>query len=166
MRNNIMTSKKIGVYPGTFDPFTLGHADILRRALNLFDEIVILVGVHPEKRSLFSSDERLEMLRELYQNEPRVRIDCWNGLLVEYTRKNKIQGIVRGLRPTGDFESEYRMASMNHKLDSFVETIFLMTSGDYNYISSSLIKEIFDHDGDVSQFVPPVINKKLISKKS
>ena len=104
------------------------------------------------------------MLRELYNEEPRVKVDFYDGLLVEYTRKNGIKAVIRGLRPTGDFEREYRMASMNHQLNPEVDTIFLMTDGSLNYISSSLVKEIFTYGGDISQFVPHKIAERMTDK--
>ncbi|ATH08735.1 pantetheine-phosphate adenylyltransferase [Halobacteriovorax marinus] len=154
--------KKKAVYAGTFDPFTNGHDDILKRALNLFDEVTVLVAVSPSKTPLFSAEQRVKMLEEHFKDDTQVRVDSWSGLLVDYAKKNNINTIIRGLRPTGDFEVEFQMASMNNKLYPEIETVFLMTEGQNYYISSSLIKEIYKHDGDVSEFVPAVINKWLV----
>lgn len=155
-----MTKK--AVYAGTFDPFTNGHDDILKRALNLFDEVTVLIAVSPSKTPLFSAQERVEMLTEHFKDNSKVKVDSWSGLLVDYAKKNKIDTIIRGLRPTGDFEVEFQMASMNNKLYPEIETVFLMTEGQNYYISSSLVKEVFKHDGDVSEFVPEIINKWLL----
>ncbi|WP_372654980.1 pantetheine-phosphate adenylyltransferase [Halobacteriovorax sp.] len=154
-----MTKK--AVYAGTFDPFTNGHDDILKRALNLFDEVTVLIAVSPSKVPLFSAEDRVKMLEEHFSEDPKVKVDSWGGLLVDYAKKNKIDTIIRGLRPTGDFEVEFQMASMNNKLYPEIETIFLMTEGQNYYISSSLVKEVYRHDGDVSEFVPQVINNWL-----
>ena len=153
------------VYAGSFDPYTVGHDDILQRSLKVFDEITILVAISPNKKAFFTTDERVEMLNELYSDEPRVKIDSSEGLLVDYAKNNNIGSIVRGLRPTGDFEIEFQMASMNNKLFPEIETFFLMTEGQNYYISSSLVKEVFKHGGEIKEFVPPVIYKRLINKK-
>ncbi len=152
---------KKAVYAGTFDPFTNGHDDILKRALNIFDEVTVLIAVSPSKVPLFSAADRLKMLEEHFSDESKVKVDSWSGLLVDYAKKNKIDTIIRGLRPTGDFEVEFQMASMNNKLYPEIETVFLMTEGQNYYISSSLVKEVYRHDGDVSEFVPKVINNWL-----
>ena len=152
---------KKAVYAGTFDPFTNGHDDILKRALNLFDEVTVLIAVSPSKVPLFSVEERTEMLEEHFKSEKKVKVDSWDGLLVDYAKKQNIDTIIRGLRPTGDFEVEFQMASMNNKLYPDIETVFLMTEGQNYYISSSLVKEVYKHDGDVSEFVPSVVNNWL-----
>lgn len=157
-----MTRK--AVYSGTFDPFTNGHEYILNTALKFFDECTLLVAIHPSKKSLFSIDEKMEMLKEQFKDEPKVKVDKWEGLLVDYAKKNNINAIVRGLRPTGDFDSEYQMASMNKSLYPDIETIFFLTQGDLNFVSSSLVKEIAGHGGDVTKFVSPLINKKIKEK--
>jgi pantetheine-phosphate adenylyltransferase len=152
------------VYTGTFDPFTNGHNDIVQRALCAFDEVYILVGVHPSKKVFFSAQERVEMIKELYHLDSRITVESWDGLVIDYAKDKGINIIVRGLRPTGDFESEYQMASMNWKLYKKIETIFFMTSGDYNFISSSLVKEINIYKGDISPFVPELILQKIQEK--
>lgn len=155
---------KKAVYAGTFDPFTNGHDDILKRSLSLFEEVTVLVAVSPSKKPLFSADERVEMLREHFKNEPQVKVDSWAGLLVDYAKQNNIGVLIRGLRPTGDFEFEFQMASMNNKLYPELETVFLVTEGQNYYISSSLVKEIYNHGRDVSEFVPTAILDRLVKK--
>lgn len=158
--------KKKALYAGSFDPFTNGHFDIVERALSIFDEVVILIAVSPNKKHLLNKDERKDLLEKVYQNDQRVYIDCWDGLIVDYLKNNDIQCIIRGLRPTGDFEIEFQMASMNRKLNHQAETVFLMTGENLYYISSSLVKEVFKHGGEISGFVPRVIGKYLEEKKS
>ena len=153
------------VYAGTFDPFTNGHLDIVQRALKIFDEVTILVAVSPSKKPFLGQDKRVELLQSLFKDEKKVKVDSWDGLIVEYARKNKISSIVRGLRPTGDFEIEFQMASMNRKINQECDTVFLMTSEKLYYISSSLVKEVFNHGGDVSPFVPPIILDELLKSR-
>lgn len=149
------------VYAGTFDPFTNGHDDILKRSLALFDEVTVLIAVSPSKKPLFNTEERLEMLKEHFKDDSRINVDSWSGLLVDYAKNNKIDVIIRGLRPTGDFEVEFQMASMNNKLFPEIETVFLMTEGQNYFISSSLVKEIHNHNGKIEDFVPKTIYKWL-----
>ena len=132
--------KKKALYAGTFDPFTNGHLDIVQRAIKIFDELTILVAVSPTKKPFMSTESRLEVLAKLFAHEPKVKVDSWNGLVVDYAKKNNIGSIVRGLRPTGDFEIEFQMASMNRKINHDCDTVFLMTSEKLYYISSSLVK--------------------------
>lgn len=159
-----MASYKKAVYTGTFDPFTNGHFNIVKRSLKLFDEITVLVAVSPTKSSLFSMEERVEMLQELFKDYEKVKVDSHVGLVVEYAKKNDIGNLVRGLRPTGDFENEFQMASMNNRLNTDLETVFLMTAGKHYFISSTLVKEVFTHGGDVTNFVPKLIGEKLAGK--
>jgi pantetheine-phosphate adenylyltransferase len=153
--------KKRALYAGTFDPFTNGHLDIVQRALKLFDEVIVLVAVSPTKKPFMSTEIRLDLLNRLFAHEPRVKVDSWSGLIVEYARQNKICSIVRGLRPTGDFEIEFQMASMNRKINPDCDTVFLMTGEKLYYVSSSLVKEVYTHNGDVSMFVPPTVFEEL-----
>ncbi len=153
------------VYAGTFDPFTNGHLDIVQRALKIFDELTVLVAVSPTKKPFLGQDRRVELLEQLFKDEKKIKVDSWDGLIVEYARKNKINSIVRGLRPTGDFEIEFQMASMNRKINQECDTVFLMTSEKLYYISSSLVKEVFNHGGDISPFVPPSILDELMKSK-
>ena len=160
-----MTSKKQTIYAGTFDIFTNGHNEILQRALTLFDEITLLVAVSSAKKTLFDVKQRVEMLEILFKDNPQVKVDKWEGLIAEYARVNKIDSIIRGLRPTGDFEYEFQMASMNKKLYPNVETVLLMAGSDYYCVSSALVKEIWKHGGDISGFVAPQILNYLNEKK-
>ncbi|HXH74921.1 MAG TPA: pantetheine-phosphate adenylyltransferase [Bacteriovoracaceae bacterium] len=153
--------KKRAVYAGTFDPFTNGHLDIVHRALKLFDEIILLVAVSPNKKPFMSTEQRVDVLKRLFAHEAKVSVQSWSGLIVEYARLNQIGSIVRGLRPTGDFEIEFQMASMNRKINPECDTVFLMTSERLYYISSSLVKEVFNHNGDVTPFVPPMVYEEL-----
>ncbi len=153
--------KRTALYAGTFDPFTNGHLDIVQRAIKLFDELTILVAVSPTKTPTLSTERRMAILGELFKDEPRVRIAHWDGLVVEYARQNGMGHIVRGLRPTGDFEVEFQMASMNRKINSQLDTVFLMTSEKLYYVSSSLVKEVWQHGGDISLFVPPLVDAEM-----
>jgi pantetheine-phosphate adenylyltransferase len=153
--------KKRALYAGTFDPFTNGHLDIVQRAVKMFDEIVVLVAVSPNKVPMLSTEKRVDVLKRLFAHEPKVSVSSWDGLIVEYARQNKIGSIVRGLRPTGDFEIEFQMASMNRKINPECDTVFLMTSEKLYYISSTLVKEVYSHNGDITPFVPPLIHEEL-----
>lgn len=158
--------KRTALYAGSFDPFTNGHLDIVQRALKIFDELVVLIAVSPSKKNSFlSKEERVDLLEKLFTQDGRVKIDHWDGLIVDYVKKNNIQAVVRGLRPTGDFEIEFQMASMNRKLNHHAETVFLMTGENLYYISSSLVKEIYMHGGDIKSFVPEVIFDGLEEKR-
>jgi pantetheine-phosphate adenylyltransferase len=152
---------RTALYAGTFDPFTNGHLDIVQRAVGLFDELTLLVAVSPTKTPTLTQERRVQLLQELFKHEKKIKVDSWDGLVVEYARQNKIGHIVRGLRPTGDFEVEFQMASMNRKINSQLDTVFLMTSEKLYYISSSLVKEVWQHGGDISVFVPPLILDEL-----
>jgi pantetheine-phosphate adenylyltransferase len=158
--------KKRGLYAGTFDPFTNGHLDIVQRAVKIFDEITVLVAVSPAKKPFMSTEARVDVLKKIFAHEPKVVVDSWSGLIVEYARQNKISSIVRGLRPTGDFEIEFQMASMNRKINSECDTLFLMTSEKLYYISSSLVKEVYMHNGDITPFVPPMVLEEMKKIKS
>ncbi len=153
--------KNCALYAGTFDPFTNGHLDIVQRAVKIFDQLVILVAVSPTKNPFMSTEARVEVLKKLFAHEPKVKVESWSGLVVEYARQHKINSIVRGLRPTGDFEIEFQMASMNRKINPDCDTVFLMTSEKLYYISSSLVKEVYNHNGDITPFVPPLVLEEL-----
>lgn len=153
------------LYPGAFDPFTNGHLDIVNRALEIFDELTLLVAVPPNKNPFLTVEKRIELLKEIFKDRPNVKIDSWSGLTVEYLEEHNIKMIVRGLRPTGDFEPEFQMALMNKKLSKKVDTVFLATDEEYHFISSSLIREVFSHGGNIENFVPSVINKYLKESK-
>ena len=159
-------SHKKALYAGSFDPFTAGHYDIVQRALNIVDELTIVLAKSPVKKPMFSVEDREQMLKELFADNAQVKVERWGGLIVDFAREQGIGTIVRGLRPTGDFEIEFQMAAMNKKLYSDIETMFLMTGSKYYFISSSLVKEIYEHDGDISEFVPPLIFEKLQNKRA
>lgn len=156
---------KKAIYAGTFDPFTNGHLDIVKRGLKIFDEVIVLVAVPPSKTPFLSSDVRKSLLNEIFKDEPRVTVDTWDGLIVDYAKNNNITSIIRGLRPTGDFETEFQMATMNRKLNPLTETVFLMTGENLYYISSSLVREIYRHGGNIKEFVPAPIFDELVTKK-
>ena len=164
-----MSNYKKAVYTGTFDLFTNGHFDIVKRSLKIFDELIILIAVSSTKKPLFDKDQRLEMLISLFKDESKVKVDYWDGLIVDYAKKHNIGTIVRGLRPLGDFETEFHMATMNNKLCKEVETIFFATSGEHYFLSSTFVKEVLNHKGDISKFVPKAIfeyvNKYIITSK-
>lgn len=159
-----MTVKK-ALYAGSFDPFTIGHQDIVDRALRIFDELTIVIAVSPSKKPLIEKNDRKELLESIFKNNNRVKIDVWDGLIVDYAKNNEITSIVRGLRPTGDFDFEFQMASMNQKLHEKLETVFFITGENLYYISSSLVKEVHRHGGDVTKFVPTEIAQYLSEKK-
>jgi pantetheine-phosphate adenylyltransferase len=155
---------KRAIYPGSFDPVTNGHLDVIERARKLFDEVVVAVAHNDEKQALFSLEERLELLQQSIGKVDNVRIAQFDGLLVEFAAAEKASAVVRGLRAVSDFEFEFQMALMNRKLNAQVETIFLMPKEEYTYLSSRIIKEIARLGGDVSTFVPPVVSKALGKK--
>ncbi|WP_026313683.1 pantetheine-phosphate adenylyltransferase [Actinomadura flavalba] len=151
------------VCPGSFDPVTNGHLDIISRASRLFDEVVVSVLINKTKKSLFTIDERVEMLTEVTKEYGNVRIDTWHGLLVDYCRQNDIPVIVKGLRAVSDYEYELQMAQMNHRMAG-VETMFMSTNPLYSYLSSSLMKEIVKYRGDVSGLIPELIHERLAAR--
>ena len=151
------------IYPGSFDPLTLGHLDLIERASHIFDQVVVAVGVNIRKQTVFSAAERLDMVKASVKNLKNVKVDAFDGLLVEYARQKKIHVLLRGLRAFSDFEYEFQMALANRKLAAEIEMIFLMPKETHSYISSSTVREILDLGGDISQFVPPAV-KKYIEK--
>ena len=148
------------VCPGSFDPITFGHLDIIERASKMFDEVVIAVLVNVTKSSLFSVDERMEMIKEVTQKYSNVKVDSWSGLLVDYCQENKIPIIVKGLRAVTDFDYELQMSQINLQLKG-VETLFMSTAPAHSFLSSSLVKEIASYDGDVSNYIPASLVPKL-----
>jgi pantetheine-phosphate adenylyltransferase len=152
------------VYPGSFDPVTNGHLDVIERARKLFDEVIVAVAHNDEKQALFSLEERLQFLQDSIGKIDMVRIAQFDGLLVEFATAQKASAVIRGLRAVSDFEFEFQMALMNRKLEAGVETIFLMPKEEYTYLSSRIIKEIARLGGDISSFVPPVVSKALARK--
>ncbi len=156
------TSPSIAVYPGTFDPITMGHLDIVDRALNLFDKVIIAIAVNPDKIPLFSLDERVEMIRRCFpENYSRIEVDTVSGLLVDYAMQRKARALVRGLRAVSDFDYEFQLALMNRKLIREVDTIFLMPGFKWIFISSSIIKVAARHGGDVGDMVPEHVDRML-----
>ncbi|MBP9674295.1 MAG: pantetheine-phosphate adenylyltransferase [Bacteriovoracaceae bacterium] len=153
--------KKKAIYAGTFDPFTLGHQDILNKSLEVFDEVILLVAKSSAKHCLFSSDERVQILKKLFQKDSRVQVASYEGLVVEFAKLKKIKTLIRGLRPTGDFEMEFQMAAMNKKISNNIETVFFMTGENFYYVSSSLIKEVYKNGGDISSFIPKLVYQAL-----
>lgn len=151
-------------YPGSFDPVTYGHIDIIKRASRLFDTLDVGVLNNSDKRPLFSVDERVKMLKLVCEDIPNVRIISYSGLLAEYTAKSGTDVIIRGLRAVTDFEYELQMAQTNRKLNPKVDTIFLTTSLEYAYLSSSIVREVAYYGGDVSNFVPEVVSEKIYEK--
>ena len=156
--------KRMAVYPGSFDPITYGHIDLVERAVGLFDELVVAIARNIRKTDLFSIAERLEMIGELTGKYQNVSVDSFDGLLVDYIRNKGACCVVRGLRAFSDFEYEFQMALTNRKLNDSYETIFLMTHENYSFISSSLVKELIEFGGDIGSFVPPVVEKRLREK--
>lgn len=154
----------LAVYPGSFDPLTNGHVDIILRGARLFDRIIVAILVNAEKSPLFSMPERVEIAREVFKDQKNVEIDTFNGLLVDYVAKRNAQVIVRGLRAVSDFEFEFQMALMNQRLNSTIETVFMMPAEQYTYISSRLIKEVFALGGRVHGLVPDLVEQRLRQK--
>lgn len=158
--------KKIAVYPGSFDPVTYGHLDIAKRATNIFDQLIIAVTSNQSKKTLFSITERVEMLKVVTRNMPKIEVINFDGLLVEFVMEHKAKVIIRGLRAVSDFEYELQMALMNRKLENAVDTAFLMPAEPYTYLSSSVVKEIVSKGGQAAEFVPPFVEQKLRRKFS
>lgn len=156
------------IYPGSFDPFTNGHLDILERSLKIFSEVVVLVAGTSRKTTVFSAEERVEMIRDTVKGNSNVKVDSTPNLIMDYARQNQISAVIRGLRTPTDFEHEYMMATMNKKIYPECETVFMMTSQGLYFVSSTMIKELYLYGGDVSHYVPsPVfhqIQKKLGKK--
>ncbi len=155
---------KIGIYPGSFDPVTLGHLDIIKRAARLSDELIIGVLKNSSKKALFSTDERVELLKRVTKDIKNVKVMSYDGLLVDFAHEMKADYLVRGLRAVTDFEYEIQIAQTNHKLASDVDTVFFTTSIEYSYVSSSLVREIASYGGDISGFVPEDIMEDIYKK--
>ncbi len=155
--------KKV-IYPGTFDPVTYGHLDIIKRAVDLFDEILVTVAVNPTKHQLFSTEERVLMLKESLKDYKRVSVDSFDGLVVEHAKLAGATGIIRGLRQISDFEFEFQMALMNRKLAPDISTIFLMPHEKYTYLNSTVIRNLASLHADVGDFVPPNVHEALKNK--
>jgi pantetheine-phosphate adenylyltransferase len=154
----------LAVFPGSFDPLTNGHIDLVDRGLAVFDRVRLAILQNSEKQALFSVAERLALLRAALRGRPRVEIDTFSGLLVDYARKVGASVIIRGIRAVSDFEYEFQMALMNRKLEPRIETVFMMPAGRYTYVSSRLVKEVSRLGGRVSDLVPPVVERQLVKK--
>lgn len=155
---------RIGIYPGSFDPVTLGHLDIITRATKLVDHLIIGVLKNSSKKSLFTAEERVELLERVTTGLPNISIEAYDGLLVDFAKSRGASVIVRGLRAVTDFEYELQLAQTNHKLNPYVDTVFLTTSVDYAYLSSSIVREIASYGGNIGQFVPANIISSIYAK--
>lgn len=147
------------IFPGSFDPITLGHVDIINRALPLFDEIIIAIGVNSDKKYMFSLEERIQFIEETYKSEAKIKVETYTGLTIDYCQQKNVEFILRGLRNPADFEFEKAIAQTNRKLAN-VETVFLLTSATTSFISSSIVRDVYRHGGDITQFVPKSVAKK------
>jgi len=154
----------LAVFPGSFDPITNGHLDIVDRGLAVFDRVRMAILMNPEKQPLFSVQERVALIREAYRGNPRVEVDTFSGLLVDYAERVGASVIIRGIRAISDFEYEFQMALMNRRLNPQIETVFMMPAESYTYVSSRLVKEVFQLGGRVSELVPPVVERWLSEK--
>jgi pantetheine-phosphate adenylyltransferase len=155
---------KTAIYPGSFDPITNGHLDLIQRGLKIFDEIIVAIAVNPVKQPLFTIEERVDLIREVLKDQPRVRIDHFTGLLVDFVRRQNTNVILRGLRAVSDFDYEFQLALMNRRLAPEIETIFLMTSLKWVFLSSTILKEAVSLGGVVEDIVPPVVFQRLRDK--
>ena len=160
-----MAKQNTIIYPGSFDPLTNGHLDLIKRAATLFDEVVVAVLGHDTKHPLFAVEERLEMLQEAVSDWPNVAVDSFNGLLVDYARQRGARLILRGIRAVSDYEYELQMALMNRKLDPNLETVFMLPAEAYSYLSSRLVKEVYSLGGDIHELVPPRVETRLKEKE-
>lgn len=159
-----MTDKKIAIYPGSFDPLTNGHIDIIQRALGIFDKVIVAILHNPSKKALFTMEERVAMIKECFHDKPEIDVDSFGGLLVDYAKMKNAVAVIRGMRAVSDFESEFQMALMNRKLNKEVQSVFLMTGFRWIFTSSSIIKEAAQFGGDISDMVPEPVRLKLIDK--
>lgn len=157
--------KRIAVYPGSFDPVTYGHLDIIERAAKIFDHVIVSVFVHSAKKHLFTLEERVAMLRTALKGKKNVSVDCFEGLLVDFVKKKRTSVVIRGLRAISDLEYEFQVAAVNRTLYPEVETVFFMPRQRYTYLSSSVVRDIAYFKGDVSKLVPPHVAKAIAAKK-
>lgn len=158
--------KKIAVYPGSFDPITYGHLDIINRGLRVFDQVIVAVACNSQKNALFSFEERVDMIRQVVNDRERVVVDTFTGLLIDYVAVKQAHVVIRGLRAISDFEYEFQIAQMNSCISQNVETLFMMTSLQYGYLSSSIVKEVCSLKGNIDGFVPPEVKAALRKKFS
>ena len=155
---------RVAIYPGSFDPLTNGHVDIIERGSRIFDSIIVAILANVEKTPLFSEGERVAIIRDVFKDKPNVQVETFNGLLVDYAQRKHANVLVRGLRAVSDFEYEFQMALMNRHLAPGLETVFMMPAEQYTYISSRLIKEVFTLGGEVTGLVPPIVEDQLREK--
>lgn len=151
---------KTAIYPGSFDPITMGHIDIIKRALKLFDKVIIAVGEHPEKKCLFDTNKRIEMIKEATK-DLNIEVESFSGLVIDFAKEKNATVLIRGLRAVSDFDYEFQFALMNRKLDENIETVFIMTRGMYCYLSSSIVKEVASLGGKLDDLVPENVKKEL-----
>ena len=156
--------KKTVIYPGSFDPLTNGHVNIIKRAASFFDEVIIAVAGNSNKNSVLSPDERVSIIKKIFASNKKIRVDQFSGLLAHYADKKKVYLVLRGMRTVQDFEYELQMARSNNKLSSKIETIFMVADADYSHISSSLIKDIIRLGGNATEFIPKIVEKELKKK--
>ena len=157
---------RVAIYPGSFDPLTNGHVDIIERGARIFDSIIVAILANVEKKPLFSEQERVSIIRDVFKGKDNVQVETFEGLLVDYAQRKKASVLVRGLRAVSDFEYEFQMALMNRHLAPGIETVFMMPAEQYTYISSRLIKEVFMLGGEVEGLVPPIVEDKLRAKQA
>jgi len=156
---------RLALFPGSFDPLTNGHVDIVLRSAHLFERVLIAVLVNSDKKALFTAEERVEIIRQVFREYPNVEVDTFGGLLVDYARGKRASAIIRGLRAVSDFEYEFQMALMNRHLEPTLETVFMMPAEQYTYLSSRLIKEVFSLGGEVRGLVPPTVEEWMRKKQ-
>ena len=156
-----MKQKRVAIYPGTFDPVTNGHIDIIRRALNIFDKLIVSVALNPRKNPLFSIEQRVELIQQGLEGLKHVEILPFDNLLTDFAQANNATVIIKGLRAVSDFEYELQMGLMNRNLDEAIETLFMIPSQEYSFLSSNFIKEIAKHGGDIHKLVPKIVAEKL-----
>jgi pantetheine-phosphate adenylyltransferase len=154
----------IAVCPGSFDPITYGHLDIITRGAKVFDEVYVVVLNNSSKNPLFSVEERIELIKEVTKGIPNVKVDSFQGLLMDYAKRVQASAIIRGLRAVSDFEYEMQITSMNRVLNDDIETFFIMTNNQYSFLSSSIVKEVAKYNGDISELVPPIVETGLRAK--
>jgi pantetheine-phosphate adenylyltransferase len=163
-KNTDSPAKRRAVYPGSFDPITSGHVDIIKRGLKIFDKILVAVLDNPKKEPLFSTQERIDMIQDFFAGQKNIEVKAFDGLLVKFAKNNNSNIVIRGLRAISDFEYEFQLALMNRKLDAEIETLFMMPNLSYSFLSSNLVKEIFMLGGGLKDLVPDQVEKKLKEK--
>jgi pantetheine-phosphate adenylyltransferase len=161
-----MPHSRIAIYPGSFDPITYGHLDIIQRSLKIFDHVIVAVARNSQKNALFAIEERVELIKTVLQDEPRVSVDTFTGLLIDYVASKEAHVIIRGLRAISDFEYEFQIAQMNSTIGHDIETLFMMTSVQYGYLSSSIVREVCSLGGTVDSFVPVEVKNAMLQKYS